>query len=78
MTRLKCLIGFGKRRKVKMNSFSFGIVWGFFFYTLFEPFLINLVYFSNVDLFLDIIFTKKNRNKLIKCVEERCMNKNDR
>lgn len=30
-----------------------------------EPLIINFIYFSNIDLFLNIILTKKNRNKLI-------------
>ena len=31
---------------------------------IFEPIIINFVYFSNIALFTDIILTKKNRNKL--------------
>ena len=33
---------------------------------LFEPFIINFVYFSNIALFEDIILTEKNRQKLRK------------
>lgn len=29
-----------------------------------EPIVINFIYFTNIDLFLDIILTKKNRKKL--------------
>lgn len=31
---------------------------------LLEPFIINIVYMSNPGLFLDLILTEKNRNKL--------------
>ena len=37
---------------------------------IFEPIVINLIYFSNVDLFMDLILTKKNRNKLFMRVKE--------
>lgn len=30
-----------------------------------EPLIINFIYFSNIGLFLDIILTKKNRQRLI-------------
>lgn len=33
---------------------------------IFEPFIINFVYFSNIPLFEYIILTKKNRQKLRK------------
>lgn len=39
-----------------------GFVLGAF---IFEPFIINFVYFSNLDLFYDIILTKKNKKKLL-------------
>lgn len=43
----------------------FGVV---FFCFLFEPLIINFVYFFNLDLFFDIILLKKKRDKLIKYV----------
>ena len=39
----------------------FGIFLGLF---IFEPILINLVYFSNIALFEDIILFKKNKKKI--------------
>lgn len=41
-----------------------------FFCVIFEPILINLIYMSNVDLFLDLILTKKNADKLSKRILE--------
>lgn len=35
-----------------------------------EPLLINFVYFSNLDLFFDIILTKKNYEKLRRYFEK--------
>lgn len=35
-----------------------------FFVSLLEPIIVNFVYFSNISLFVDIILTKKNRDKL--------------
>ena len=37
---------------------------------IFEPILINLIYMSNVDLFIDLILTEKNQDKLIKRILE--------
>lgn len=50
-----------------MLYFIFGMVVGSM---LFEPLIINFIYFSNISLFMDIILTKKNRKKLIKYFEE--------
>lgn len=44
-----------------MLDFFFGMIIGSM---LFEPLIINFVYFSNIALFEDIILTKKNKNKL--------------
>lgn len=44
-----------------MLGFLFGFGFGFL---IFEPIIINFVYLSNLDLFNDIILTKKNRDKL--------------
>ncbi len=44
-----------------MLYFIFGCVFGSM---LLEPLIINFIYFTNVDLFLDIILTKRNRKKL--------------
>lgn len=44
-----------------MLSFIFGFCFGIF---ILEPILINFVYFTNLDLFNDIILTKKNSIKL--------------
>ena len=35
----------------------------------FEPIIINLIYFKNLDLFFDIILWPKNRKKLISYVK---------
>ena len=41
------------------------IFFGFFLGSfIFEPIIINFIYFSNISLFEDIILTKKNRRKL--------------
>lgn len=45
-----------------MLYFLFGI----FIWFLVEPIIINFIYLSNVDLFNDIILTKKNKEKLKK------------
>lgn len=42
-------------------EFIFGFIVGSF---IFEPIVINFIYFSNVGLFNDIILTEKNRTKL--------------
>ena len=46
-------------------------LFGFFvFAPFFEPLIINFIYFSNIDLFLDIILSNKNRDKIInRCYE---------
>lgn len=44
-----------------MIIFIFGMVLGAF---LLEPLTINFIYFSNLDLFNDLILTKKNSIKL--------------
>ena len=44
-----------------MIIFIFGMVLGVF---LLDPLIINFVYFSNLDLFNDLILTKKNSIKL--------------
>lgn len=41
--------------------FIFGMLAGILFL---EPFVLNFVYFSNLDLFNDLILTKKNSIKL--------------
>lgn len=41
--------------------FALGFIGGTF---IFEPIIINFVYFSNISLFEDIILTKKNKRKL--------------
>lgn len=45
-----------------MINFLFGVCIGTF---ILEPIVINFIYFTNIDLFMDIILTNKNRNKLI-------------
>lgn len=45
-----------------MLMFFFGFIFGVF---LLEPIIINFIYFTNIDLFLDIILTKKNKSKII-------------
>lgn len=44
---------------------------GILVFCLLEPLIINLVYFSNVDLFIDMILTRKNEDKLINTVLKR-------
>lgn len=44
-----------------MDNIILGCVIGTF---ILEPIVINFIYFSNVELFNDIILTSKNRNKL--------------
>lgn len=51
-----------------MIKFLFGFCIGSF---IFEPLIINFVYLSNIDLFIDIILTKTNRNKLIRYFKNR-------
>ena len=46
---------------IKMINFLWGFIFGSF---IFEPIIINFVYFSNIALFIDIILTKKNEKKL--------------
>lgn len=41
-------------------------LFGTFIWFLLEPIIINFIYLSNVDLFNDIILTKKNEEKLKK------------
>lgn len=36
-----------------------------------EPIIINFIYFTNVDLFIDLILTRKNYHKLVNCVFNR-------
>lgn len=38
--------------------------------SLFEPFIINTIYLSNIDLFLDLFLTKKKRFKLVNHILE--------
>lgn len=45
-----------------MIKFLFGLCIGSF---ILDPLIINFIYFTNIDLFMDIILTNKNRNKLI-------------
>lgn len=45
----------------------FGVI---FFSFLLEPLIINVIYFTNVGLFLDLFLTKKNRDKLKNFFEE--------
>lgn len=42
-------------------EFLIGFIVGSF---IFEPIIINFIYFSNVALFVDLILTKKNEEKL--------------
>lgn len=50
-----------------MFNFLLGFLLAFFSTSfIFEPFIINFVYFSNIALFEDIILTEKNRQKLRK------------
>lgn len=44
-----------------MLYFTLGLIVGTM---IFEPIVINFIYFSNVSLFIDIILTKKNKDKL--------------
>lgn len=44
-----------------MINFIIGFCVGSF---LLEPIIINLIYFTNVGLFVDLLLTKKNREKL--------------
>ena len=47
-------------------------VLGLFFGSLFlEPLIINFIYFTNADLFIDLILTRKNEEKLINAVLKR-------
>lgn len=46
-----------------MFYFLLGIFFGLM---IIEPLVINFIYFTNIDLFLDIILTKKNKLKLIR------------
>lgn len=48
--------------------FIFGMIFGSLFL---EPLIINFIYFTNVDLFIDIILTRKNEDKLINTVLKR-------
>lgn len=41
-------------------------LFGTFIWFLLEPIIINFIYLSNVDLFNNIILTKKNKEKLKK------------
>ena len=50
-----------------MINFILGIVVGSF---IFEPIIINFVYFTNIGLFLDIVLTRKNRFRLKKWFHE--------
>lgn len=43
--------------------FILGFIFGSF---IFEPLIINLIYFKNIDLFIDLFLTKKNELKLEK------------
>lgn len=48
------------------------IILGIFICSVFiEPLIINFIYFSNIDLFIDIILTKSNEFKLYHCVLKR-------
>lgn len=49
-------------------EFLLGLCFGCF---ILEPIIINFVYFSNVDLFIDLILTRKNEHKLVNCVLNR-------
>ena len=45
--------------------FFLGLILGAFgFMFLFEPFIINFIYFTNIPLFFDLFVTKKNKEKL--------------
>lgn len=51
-----------------MFNFIVGLIFGVF---ILEPLVINYIYFSNIDLFIDIILTRKNEHKLVNCVLNR-------
>lgn len=42
-----------------MSESLLGFFSGLCFFMLIEPLIVNFIYFSNVDLFFDIICTKK-------------------
>lgn len=50
---------------------SLGIIIGMILASLLEYPIINFVYLSNADLFMDMLLTEKNRKKLSKCILER-------
>lgn len=54
-----------------MYNFIFGFVLGSF---ILEPIIINFVYFSNVGLFIDLILTRKNEEKLRRFFNEKISN----
>ena len=56
---------FNKRQVFLMSNFYLGLFSGFILFSLFEWFIINFIYLSNCDLFLDLILFKKKRDKLI-------------
>ena len=47
-----------------MDKFIYGLLFSFPIFMLFEPLIINYIYFTNLDLFNDIILTEKNRRKI--------------
>ncbi len=47
-----------------MDKFIYGLLFGFPIFMLFEPIIINCIYFTNLDLFNDFILTEKNRKKI--------------
>ncbi len=53
-----------------MSESLLGFFSGICLFMLIEPLIVNLVYFTNIDLFLDIILTKKKKDKLIRHIKE--------
>lgn len=49
-----------------MSDFYLGLFSGLFLFMLIEPLIVNFIYFTNIDLFLDLILLKKKKDKLIK------------
>ena len=47
-----------------MDKFLIGVMVGIGSFMLFEPLVINFIYFTNLDLFNAIILTEKNRKKI--------------
>ena len=50
-----------------MSDTLLGFLGGFGLWFLLEPIIINFVYLSNCDLFLDLVLLKSKRDKLVNC-----------